>query len=83
MELGYARVSTAKQDLDRQIEALAEAGLARERIYVDKKSGSDGRPARPACRAGRRDRRAYRLSKRALGGSHNQRNLVVNIMVIM
>ncbi|MFZ0379238.1 MAG: recombinase family protein [Solirubrobacteraceae bacterium] len=40
MELGYARVSTAKQDLDRQIEALLEAGIARERIYVDKKSGA-------------------------------------------
>jgi predicted site-specific integrase-resolvase len=32
VELGYARVSTAKQDLDRQVEALAEAGIARERI---------------------------------------------------
>jgi hypothetical protein len=38
VELGYARVSTAKQDLDRQIEALADAGIVRERIYVDKKS---------------------------------------------
>lgn len=40
MELGYARVSTAKQDLDRQIDALREVGIAAERIYVDKKSGS-------------------------------------------
>ena len=40
VELGYARVSTAKQDLDRQIEALVDAGVARERIYVDKKSGA-------------------------------------------
>ena len=40
MELGYARVSTTKQDLERQIEALAETGIARERIYVDKKSGA-------------------------------------------
>ena len=39
-EFGYARVSTAKQDLLRQIEPLAETGLARERIYVDKKSGA-------------------------------------------
>ena len=38
--LGYARVSTVKQDLDRQIEALAEVGIDRERIYVDKKSGA-------------------------------------------
>ncbi|MGJ9407368.1 recombinase family protein [Nesterenkonia aurantiaca] len=40
MELGYARVSTAKQDLDRQIEALREVGIAADRIYVDKKSGA-------------------------------------------
>ena len=40
MDLGYARVSTVKQDLDRQIEALREVGIAAERIYVDKKSGS-------------------------------------------
>ena len=41
VELGYARVSTAKQDLDRQIEALLERiGIDRERIYVDKKSGA-------------------------------------------
>ncbi|MGJ9407423.1 recombinase family protein [Nesterenkonia aurantiaca] len=40
MELGYARVSTAKQDLDRQIDALREVGIAADRIYVDKKSGS-------------------------------------------
>lgn len=49
MELGYARVSTAKQDLDRQIEALLEAGIARERIYVDKKSGAT--VDRPGLRA--------------------------------
>ena len=42
-------MSTAKQDLDRQIEALAEAGLARERIYVDKKSGAT--VDRPGLRA--------------------------------
>ncbi|PRZ11643.1 recombinase family protein [Nesterenkonia sandarakina] len=40
MELGYARVSTAKQDLDRQIDALREVGISADRIYVDKKSGS-------------------------------------------
>jgi DNA invertase Pin-like site-specific DNA recombinase len=49
VELGYARVSTAKQDLDRQIEALAEAGIGRERIYVDKKSGAT--VDRPGLRA--------------------------------
>jgi DNA invertase Pin-like site-specific DNA recombinase len=40
VELGYARVSTAKQDLDRQIDALRQAGIAPERIYLDKKSGA-------------------------------------------
>jgi hypothetical protein len=49
VELGSARVSTVKQDLDRQIEALAEAGIDRERIYVDKKSGAT--VDRPGLRA--------------------------------
>ncbi len=40
MDLGYARVSTAKQDLDRQVDALQQAGIAPERIYLDKKSGA-------------------------------------------
>ncbi len=40
MDLGYARVSTAKQDLDRQLDALAKAGIPPERIYLDKKSGA-------------------------------------------
>jgi DNA invertase Pin-like site-specific DNA recombinase len=49
VELGYARVSSAKPDLDRQIEALVDAGVARERIYVDKKSGAT--VDRPGLRA--------------------------------
>ena len=40
MDLGYARVSTAKQDLDRQIEALRAVGIEDKQIYLDKKSGS-------------------------------------------
>ena len=40
LELGYARVSTTKQDLDRQVMALQAAGIAAERIYVDQKSGA-------------------------------------------
>lgn len=40
MDSGYARVSTAKQDLDRQIDALRKEGVADKYIYVDKKSGS-------------------------------------------
>jgi Resolvase, N terminal domain len=43
------RCSFGKQDLDRQIEALAEAGVARKRIYVDKKSGAT--VDRPGLRA--------------------------------
>ncbi len=39
VELGYARVSTTKQDLDRQIDALTMAGIDPANIYVDKKSG--------------------------------------------
>ena len=39
-ELAYARVSSEKQSLERQIHALNEAGIDRERIYVDKKSGA-------------------------------------------
>ena len=49
MDLGYARVSTVKQDLDRQIDALRGVGIAAERIYVDKKSGST--VDRPGLRA--------------------------------
>lgn len=40
MELGYARVSTAKQDLDRQVDALLAIGIDPKHIYRDKKSGS-------------------------------------------
>ncbi len=40
VELGYARVSTSKQDLDRQIDALTKAGIEQANIYVDKKSGT-------------------------------------------
>jgi len=49
IDLGYARVSTAKQDLDRQVGALQQAGIAPERIYLDKKSGAS--TDRPGLRA--------------------------------
>jgi len=49
VELGYARVSTAQQDLERQIEALTAVGIAPERIYLDHKSGST--VDRPGLRA--------------------------------
>ncbi|SFV24889.1 recombinase family protein [Micrococcus terreus] len=41
MDIGYTRVSTTKQDLDRQVDALRREGIAAGRIYVDKKSGAN------------------------------------------
>lgn len=38
---GYARVSTQKQNLDRQIQALKEYGIVEENIFLDKKTGKD------------------------------------------
>ena len=49
MEIGYARVSTTRQDLERQIHALEAVGIAAERIFVDKKSGTT--TDRPGLRA--------------------------------
>lgn len=47
---GYARVSTADQKLDMQIEALERAGVAPADIYVEKVSGaSRRRPALEKC----------------------------------
>ncbi len=40
VELGYARVSTTRQDLQRQLDALAKHGIPPERIYTDKKTGA-------------------------------------------
>ncbi|WP_280406605.1 recombinase family protein [Nocardia carnea] len=46
MDLGYARVSTTHQDLERQLVALGEHGIPDERIYADKKTGATvDRPA--------------------------------------
>lgn len=47
---GYARVSTADQKLDMQIEALERIGVARDDIYVETVSGaSRRRPALEKC----------------------------------
>jgi DNA invertase Pin-like site-specific DNA recombinase len=42
---GYARVSTADQNPDHQIDALIRAGVAARNIYVDHASGA--RASRP------------------------------------
>ena len=38
--LGYARVSTAGQDLDAQLVALAQAGVGPDQVFTDKLSGA-------------------------------------------
>lgn len=40
MALGYARVSTTRQSLERQLDALSGAGIAPGRVYSDKKTGA-------------------------------------------
>jgi DNA invertase Pin-like site-specific DNA recombinase len=40
LDLGYARVSTTKQSLERQLDALAAAGIPAERTWADKKTGT-------------------------------------------
>ena len=41
VKIGYTRVSTAEQHLDRQTIALTEQGIAPENIYTDKLSGKN------------------------------------------
>ncbi|MCA1646189.1 MAG: recombinase family protein [Chloroflexi bacterium] len=40
LDLGYCRVSTSRQSLQRQLDALAGAGIPQQRIYRDKKTGA-------------------------------------------
>jgi DNA invertase Pin-like site-specific DNA recombinase len=40
LDLGYARVSTTKQSLERQLDALAAAGIPVEQTYTDHKTGT-------------------------------------------
>jgi DNA invertase Pin-like site-specific DNA recombinase len=46
-QLGYARVSTAHQSLDQQMDALTAAGVDADRVYTDKLSGTSTRQQRP------------------------------------
>ena len=39
MLIGYARVSTERQDLAAQLKGLADLGVDRARIYTDKRTG--------------------------------------------
>ncbi|WP_425588885.1 recombinase family protein [Streptomyces thinghirensis] len=40
MALAFCRVSTIAQDLDRELDAVRDAGVAEEHIYVGKRSGA-------------------------------------------
>jgi DNA invertase Pin-like site-specific DNA recombinase len=40
LELGYARVSTNKQSLERQLDSLTAAGIPAERVFTDNKTGT-------------------------------------------
>src|SRR3954468_10005822 len=50
-QLGYARVSTAHQSLDQQMDALTAAGVDANRVYTDKLSGTSTRAQRPGLAA--------------------------------
>jgi DNA invertase Pin-like site-specific DNA recombinase len=46
-QLGYVRVSTGRQSLDQQTDALTAAGVDGNRIYSDRLSGTSTREQRP------------------------------------
>ena len=50
-QLGYARVSTAHQSLDQQLDALTAAGVDATRVYTDELSGTSTRQQRPGLTA--------------------------------
>ncbi|SIA08634.1 site-specific recombinase PinR [Mycobacteroides abscessus subsp. bolletii] len=50
-QIGYARVSTGRQSLDQQVDALTAAGVDESRVYSDKLSGTSTREQRPGLAA--------------------------------
>ena len=51
MKLGYARISTTDQDASMQVEALIEAGVEPDRIFLDELSGAKEAKERPGMKA--------------------------------
>mgnify|MGYP006370191199 FL=1 len=47
MKLGYARISTTDQDASMQVDALMQAGVAADKIFVDELSGAKEAKERP------------------------------------
>ena len=41
MKYAYIRVSTKDQNIDRQVEAMKEAGIDKSKMFIDKPSGKD------------------------------------------
>ena len=41
MKYAYIRVSTKDQNIDRQVEAMKEAGIDKNKMFIDKQSGKD------------------------------------------
>ena len=64
---GYVRVSSKDQNLERQIEAMIEAGIPKERLFIDKQSGKDF------------NRTEYQTLKRMLKDSPNSLLVVKSI----
>ena len=71
---GYVRVSSTDQNEDRQLRALRSAGVAADRIYMDKQSGKDfHRPQyRRLMRRLRSDDLLYVLSIDRLGRNYEE-----------
>ena len=41
MKYGYVRVSSREQNIDRQMTAMKEQGIAEEKIFVDRATGKN------------------------------------------